>query len=174
MNKSRKIIWITLSIIILLFGILLVWRLWPRSLADILSVDSSEYTHIVCNASVSSVEDGEPSIESYQLQTLEPDMEEFDVVLEILNHTKYCPEYRNLLPWPITSVESGDLYEGMSVNVLLVWGDSSTENAYISFLSKDCVAVSIATEEGYQVFHPTDTEALDELATYIKLHNTAE
>lgn len=153
-------------LIILLVG----WRLWPHSLAKVISVEPDAVTGLACHAAVSGIEsDGRPFIHSYALQELSADEEAFGAVLELLQSSRYRQDFRNLLPWPVTSVDSGGSDDGKSANIFLVWGTSEQDTCFLS-IGGGSVTVSLGSEAGLKVYHPTDSDVLSQLVDYIQLH----
>ena len=80
---------------------LMTWRLWPRSLSQVLGAEPRQVRSMACSASVSGVSEGEAVIDSDLLQDLSPEQADFQAVMEILDGTGYRPDFRNLLPWPV-------------------------------------------------------------------------
>ena len=153
-------------LVILLVG----WRLWPHSFAKVILVEPDAVTGLACNGAISGIEsDGTPFIHSYGLQGLSADDEEFGAILEILKSSQYRQDFRNLLPWPITSVDSDGSYDGKSANGFLVWGTSEQETCYLSF-GGGSVTASLGSEAGLLVYHPTDSDLLSRLVDYIQQH----
>ncbi len=159
--------------IILLCVVYLCLKMYPRSLKDIIDCDKKYLTNIACSISVCELNnDAKSSIKQYELQPLEKDTQEFDEIADILYGTTYFPDLRNLLPWTMTSVDADSEYDGITANILLAWGNDAADSCYISFLGENLVSVSLNEEDGFFIFHPSDTEVFNELVTYIKLHGT--
>ena len=148
---------------------LMTWRLWPRSLSQVLGAEPRQVRSMACSASVSGVSEGEAVIDSDLLQDLSPEQADFQAVMEILDGTGYRPDFRNLLPWPVHRVEA----EGscQSASVTLAWGSGTAESAFITLQSDRQALVSPGgAEEGLLIFHPTDRGTLNELTAYLQAH----
>lgn len=148
---------------------LMTWRLWPRSLSQVLGAEPRQVRSMACSASVSGVSEGEAVIDSDLLQDLSPEQADFQAVMEILDGTGYRPDFRNLLPWPVHRVEA----EGscQSASVTLAWGSGTAESASITLQSDRQALVSPGgAEEGLLIFHPTDRGTLNELTAYLQAH----
>lgn len=168
MKISKKKI--AIVAIVVLIAAFLSWRLWPHSFADVISADADSVTSLTCSASFSGLSDGGPLITNYTLESLTLNEGEFQGVIKILNDTSYRQDFRNLIPWPISSVGSDGRYDECSATITLVWGDVATENCSVSFLSDSILSVNNGTDDGFLIYHPTDRTALNKLANYIQLH----
>lgn len=148
---------------------LMTWRLWPRSLSQVLGAEPRQVRSMACSASVSGVSEGEAVIDSDLLQDLSPEQADFQAVMEILDGTGYRPDFRNLLPWPVCNVGAEGSHQ--SASVTLAWGSGAAESASITLQSDRQAVVSPGgAEEGLLIFHPTDRETLDELTAYLQAH----
>ena len=145
---------------------LALWRLWPHSLARVIPAEESAVTSLACAASISSLgEDGGPRIEQYQLQALTRDDAAFTAVMEILTSCEYRQDFRNLLPWAVTSFHSEG---GRSAQVFLVWGGETVETCHLVFTSDGQVVVSQGSDDGFQVYHAAKDGVLDRLVDYLQ------
>ena len=168
MKKYFKII---LPIVVgLIVVFIVVWRLWSHSFDDVISVKESTVTGITCSVSVAGAkESGTPSVDSYQLQGLDKEDEEFDEVLDVLKNTKYRQGFRNLLPW----FKTEDTSESKnSVLVYLVWGDSESDNCSLTFLENGKVLVDSGSSDGLKVYYTIDDSVSDKLIAYVQEHGT--
>ena len=148
---------------------LMTWRLWPRSLSQVLGAEPRQVRSMACSASVSGVSEGEAVIDSDLLQDLSPEQADFQAVMEILDGTGYRPDFRNLLPWPVCNVGAEGSYQ--SASVTLAWGSGAAESASITLQSDRQAVVSPGgAEEGLLIFHPTDRGTLNELTAYLQAH----
>ena len=107
-----------------------------------------------------------PVIDTYVLQSTS-DENDFKEIMKLLNSARYRQDFRNLLPWSITTVGSES---NCSANIMLVWGDTATERCFISFQSESIVSVAAGTEGDFQIYHPTDRTVLGRLIDYVQLH----
>ena len=148
---------------------LMTWRLWPRSLSQVLGAEPRQVRSMACSASVSGVSEGEAVIDSDLLQDLSPEQADFQAVMEILDGTGYRPDFRNLLPWPVCNVGAEGSHQ--SASVTLAWGSGAAESASITLQSDRQAVVSPGgAEEGLLIFHPTDRGTLNELTAYLQAH----
>ena len=138
---------------------LALWRLLPRSLGDVLNGDPGAVTSMAAQAGVTGISGGKAATDTYTLEALPPDSEHFAAILEILEGTNYRPDFRNLLPWPRNSVEADSRFDGRSVTIFLVWGDGWEDTCTLSFQTESQAVVSLGTEDGFRIYHPTDPEA---------------
>ncbi|MBO5371298.1 MAG: hypothetical protein J6A75_01110 [Lachnospiraceae bacterium] len=167
-TKKKKIIICIIAALLILF---LGWRMWPHPLDKVISADMDSITSLACNVSISGLEDsGDSYIDSYTLQALSEDDEHFQNIIDILKSTEYRQNFRNLLPWSITSVDAGKNYDGRSANVLLAWGSEDNENCYLSFLDNNTIVISSINGDILQIYHPINRAVLDELVDYIQIH----
>ena len=169
MNKKKIVPIVVVLLIIALLG----WRLWPRPIDKIISTSTDSINSMACSATVSGVEDGDLFMDTYSIQSENLTDADIEALMEILNSTKYRPDLRNLLPWDITSVDSGGTNDGKSANLALVWGKSEAEHCYMMFHSGSVVAVDVGSG-GYLIYHPTERAVLDKLVDYIQEHGVAK
>lgn len=167
MNRKK---WLILAVPVLIIIFLGVWRFWPHSLKGMIAGDQEQVIHLVCNANISGVDSGGASyIDSYTMEPLSAREESFKAVMDILNASRYQQDFCNLLPWSVTSVESDGEFDGHTVNILLDWGSTDDKRCFLSFAGKS-VTVSVGHNEGFLIYHPTDSDILEQLANYIKTH----
>lgn len=167
--EKKKIIVFIIVILVVFFG---GWRMWPYSFTEVISTEKDSISSLACNATISGVnDDGKPFIDSYALQTLSEEDEHFHAIIDILNSTEYRQDFRNLLPWAVTSVDSGGNYDGRSVNVLFTWENTENENCYLSFQSNSIIVVGF-DDDGLQIYHPIKRDVLNKLMDYIQAHGT--
>ena len=158
-------------VVAVLLVILLGWRFIPRSFSDVISVDTSKVINYACSVNICGIDDNAmPFVQPYDLETVKKGDENFEDVFSVLDKTGYRPDFRNLLPWAITKVESDDDLNEMNAIVVLVWGNEPNDNCIVHFLEDDKVSVSLGKRDGYLIYHPTNSETLKELVEYIKLH----
>ncbi len=169
MNLKRKKKRALTILFTLIVALCLVWRVIPRSFSQVISVDAAAISSITCTASTGGIAYGAPYIDYYSLPTCNAEDEHFDEIIGLLTQTAYCPDLRNLLPWPTTQVR-GDGTDGASLFV--VWGNAAGENCAIHFLAEDMIGVSTADQAGVTIYHPTDRDILPLLVAYIQTHGT--
>ena len=169
MKKKRLLSIAAALLIIALMG----WRFWPRSIDKVISTSTESVNSMACSATVSGVEDGDLFMDTYSMRSEDLVDADMEALLNILSSAKYRPDFRNLLPWDITSVDSGGTNDGKSANLALVWGNSEDEHCYMMFHSGSVVAVDVGSG-GYFIYHPTDRAVLDKLVDYIQEHGAAK
>ena len=168
MDKKKIVSIVVVLLIIAMIG----WRLWPRSIDKVILTSPESVSSVACSATVSGVEDGDLFMDTYSIQSENLTDADIEALMEILNSTKYRPDLRNLLPWDITSVDSGGTNDGKSANLALVWGKSEAEHCYMMFHSGSVVAVDVGSG-GYLIYHPTERAVLGKLVDYIQEHGVA-
>ena len=172
--KKRKILKISLLALAAGFVVgLALWRLLPRSLADVMGQAPGAVTSMAAQVTVTGVADGKSVSEAFTLDALPPESGHFATILEILEGTGYRPDFRSLLPWPRTRSGADSRFDGRSVSVLLLWGDGREDACTLYFQTESQVTVSLGTEEGFRVYHPTDRTVQDALADYLIAHGEA-
>ena len=169
--KKRKVLKRSLLALaaVIVVGLAL-WRLIPRSLANVIGQDPGAVTNMAAQVAVTGISGGKAATDTYTLEALSPDSEHFAAILEILEGTNYRPDFRNLLPWPRNSVEADSRFDGRSVTIFLVWGDGWEDTCTLSFQTESQAVVSLGTEDGFRIYHPTDPEAHAALADYLEAH----
>ena len=169
--KKRKVLKRSLLALaaVIVVGLAL-WRLIPRSLADVIGQDPGAVVSMAAQVTVTGVANGKSVSDAFTLNDLPPEIEHFAAILEILEGTNYRPDFRNLLPWPRNSVEAEGLKDGRSVMVFLVWGDSLESSATLHLQTESQAVVSLGTEDGFRIYHPTDPEAHAALADYLEVY----
>ena len=173
--KARKIITITLLALAAVAVVALaLWRLVPRSLADVIGQDPGAVISMAAQVTVTGVANGKSVSDAFTLNDLPPEIEHFAAILEILEGTNYRPDFRNLLPWPRNSVEADSRFDGRSVMVFLVWRDSLESSATLHLQTESQAVVSLGTEDGFRIYHPTDPEAHAALADYLEAHGVSD
>lgn len=169
MSKRAKILIIVLAVV-LLSG--LTWRLMPRALSDVISVNAEAVTSLSCAAMVHSNVDGVASTDSAVIPSVTAETAAFQAIMEILNDTGYRPDVRNLLPWRTTSVR-GTGGTGSTVTLMLVWGETAEECCSMTVLDHKTISVSSGMRAGLLVFHPSNRDTLDALIDCVRLYGAS-
>ena len=168
--KKKSVLSIAAALLIIT---LIGWRLWPRPIDKVISTSPEAVNSMACSATVSGVENGDLFMDTYSIQSEALADADMEALLNILSSANYRPDFRNLLPWDITSVDSGGTNDGKSANLALVWGNSEAEHCYMMFHSVSVVAVDVGSG-GYLIYHPTERAVLDKLVDYIQEHGVAK
>lgn len=161
--------YIVLIVFILLVVGLLTWRLWPRSLSNLLPEDAYAFT---CFDALATDIVYTGSSADFRTFRLEDGAQTDGVVadlLDILKTSDYRPDFRNLLPWTDGSVVGGNDYDGRSATVhFYIVQDQTPRYFYVQFLGRSQVAISSGDDWG--VYHATNPETLSALVEYIHTH----
>lgn len=166
--KIRLGLIIKIVVAVLIIG-LLIWRFWPQSSANLITVDKNAIISFAGIASVSRNENGQPRIDSYQIDNEQQGVEP-GAILEIIASTKYQQDFRNLLPWRAESIDADKNYDGRNVSLVFTVGNQQDEWGHIQYMSSSMIIVYTGGEEGYYIYHPIDHEVLDELIEYFQAH----
>ena len=166
MNKKFKTILFIIIAVLLLS--LVVWRLWPHSMEGIFSLDPNSASSITCTLMIGGIgTDSEPYTDFYNIQNATSEDEELRDIIDLLCASSYRPDFRNLLPWKITSAEADDSHDGRYVNISLRYADQYYR---IFFFSKDMMVVSLGDDSGYRFYHPVNDDIFDNVVEYIQLN----
>ena len=168
----KKRLGLVIIIIVALFIIgLLVWRFWPQSFSDRMSFDKNAVTGLDAFADVQRFEGGQSYTDTYRIDNEEYQESAPGEILDILATSSYQPDFRNLLPWDIDSVDADKNYDGRTVNVYLYCGD---RYIHLMFLSESMVVVNTRENSGMRVYHPTNSETMNKLVEYLQTNGTAQ
>lgn len=163
--KKGRCVCLIVAVIIVLIGV--GFRVYPHTLTHVINIEQEELKSMACAATIAKLDtNGESSIQGYELQSLEKGSSKFEAILGILNDTSYQSDYRNLLPWEISNV-GGD--GSVTISIYLI-GKTAEDSCWISFHGDDLVTVTRADETDILVFHATNTNAVDALVEYVKMH----
>ena len=169
----KKKIWIHLLLIISV--LLIAWRLSPHSLYAMLSVSQEDISSFNATVLESWPQDGKPAHAAYKMEQVPQDEEPFSAFLSILEGSDYRADFRNLLPWAVSSVESSSHSSNTSASVSL-YLDGVEDGRHISLdlLDSTTLAVRLPGRDGFLVFHPTDRGLILDLANFVKAHGTEQ
>lgn len=148
---------------VLLLG-LLVWRLWPRSLASISGSEFDKTVSFSVQTRTWRFEDGRPIRETHLLEAEDtiPGSEHFAPVLEQFKAIKARPSFGNLLrPWLLNGVSYGGSAD--HVDVFVSFGDST---AFFSLTSKG----ELVIHNSAHLYFLTSDEPFDALWEYVTTH----
>ena len=156
----------------LLFAILIGWRMWPRSLSDIIPVDKASIISFSATASIGGIKNGEPHSDIYNMNSDQTDSEVLQEILELLDSSAYRADYRNFLHGYIDSVEADNNYDGRVFFVVLEGGNNKEEYVEIQFLSNSLIVVQQDNDSDLMIYHPTNRNVLDSLISHIQENGT--
>ena len=166
----KKQIGLIIKIVVALFIVcMLVWRFLPQSFSDLISIDKTSVTNFSASARVQRLENGEIHTDTYSINTEQHGNRSGDVI-DILATSRYKQDFRNLLPWSADSVEADKNYDGRNLVLVFSVGNQKDEWLHIHYLSSSIIAVSVGTEDGFRIYHPTNRKTLDELTEYFQAH----
>lgn len=173
--KKKRILTITkavaiTSIVAILVICLLVWRVLPNSLTNIIPVEKDELTSFSSVARISRIENGQTLTDQYSINKVEFPCDEPGKILEILATSSYQQDFRNLLPWKADVVEADKSYDGRSALLVFSVGNQKDEWVEINYLSSGIIVIFTGWEEGYQIYHPTNDKTFDDLMEYFTTH----
>ena len=155
---------------------LALWRLIPRSLADVIGQDPGAVISMAAQVTVTGVANGKSVSDAFTLNDLPPEIEHFAAILEILEGTNYRPDFRNLLPWRSST---GGMVDDRTVRVVFTWGTDPARTCEMSLNRGDKVVVQWWSGDGTdrvgrpRFYHPTDRSVKDALIDYLIAHGEA-
>ena len=158
--------------LLVLIALPCIWRLWPHSLNRILDANGEAFDAIAVQVSEFGISDGSPKIDVYRLDIPSRKDANYDSFMSVLQSTEFRQDFRNLLPWNILSVGSGQDSITHSAYILLEWGGGNT--CYISFHGDRIVSFDISGETEYRIYHPADRATLNRIVTYVKEHGALQ
>ena len=165
----KKILAIALAVQL---AMLCAWRLWPHSLNRILDTDGEAFASVSVHVSEFGISGGSPVIDVYRLDISSAGDDSYAPFMAILQGTAFRQDFRNLLPWDILSVGSGQDNITHSANILFEWEDGGS--CCLSFHGERIVSLDAGGETEYRIYHPTDRSALDQIAAYAKEHGALQ
>ena len=171
----KKRIGLIITIIVAaLIVCLLIWRFWPQSSSNLISVDENSITSFSASAMIHHLENGQTRTDTSRIDNPAQQGNEPGDIIEILATSRYQQDFRNLLPWSADNVEADKNYDGRTVVLVSSVGNQKDEWVQIHFLSSSIVTVSVGGEAGFRIYHPTNNKTLDELVEYIQTHGVKQ
>lgn len=158
-------------ILIIVIFFLAIWRLWPHSFKKIIPLNYHSVSEINLQMTEFGTSNSSLSMDVYKLDIESVTDVNYDCVLNILNGTKYRPDFRNLLPLDITTVDSGSKSITHSAIIRFI-GNESDEVCYINFHGDNTVSVDSKYASEFRIYHLMNRKSLYELAEYIKQNGT--
>ena len=105
---KKRIGYMIAALIVALFVGLLLWRFVPRSCAHMMSVDESAFTNFSSHAMIHRFDLGSTYTDMYYIEHIPRQEAAYGELMEILTSSRYRPDFRNLLPWDLSSLSSGN------------------------------------------------------------------
>lgn len=168
--KKRIIAIAVISII----ACLLIWRFWPCSFSNTISLDKDSVVNFSALARVDRFENGQSYSDTYRIDTQQSPSGSVGEILEILSGSGYQQDFRNLWPWGIDGVSADKNYDGHTILLQFFLGNEKEEYVDIQFLSSSIIAVSTADAPGFRIYHPTNRKTMYELIAYLQTHGTKQ
>lgn len=163
--KKRIII---IPLIAIIIG-LLTWRFWSHPSSKILSAEADTITGVSGYTIYAGVKNGAAYNESYSLEFI-TSKKEIQEILAILNMSDYKQDFRNLLPWIISDIDTDQDFDGNIACLQFDCGNEADEYVSIRFLSKSIMTVETGATSGLRIYHPTNPEVLADLVEYLQTH----
>jgi len=160
--KRKKVIVIILALIA---AALLLWRIWPHSLREIIGGSDEPFDSIIIHISQKGVADGRAKVDAYQLEISPSDSEAYNHIVSLLEGTKYQKSFRNLLPQDKTAINSGS-----HLGILSITGAGCNASCYVSYYQNQAELFYVGSDSGFLVYHPTNRTVLDQLLVYTMEH----
>ena len=173
MKRRMKLI-ITIIIAVLIIY-LPIWRFWPKSLCDLMSVEENSIKIISVSAYVFNINaPGMSQHDLYQLKDLEQQSNISQEIVDILSSSGYREDFRNLWPWGVKSISADRNYDGRNVSLFFEIENQEGKAGYIYYTTNSLISVHGMRKRGFSVYHPTNRETFDVLVEYIQEHGIKE
>ena len=169
MKKKRVIV----IILVIIAAALLVWRIWPHSLREIIGANDEPFDEISIKITEFGVDNSSIQMDVYKVDMSSDDGALYDQLLSLIEGTKFRQDLRNLLPWDINSVSSGRKNITHSSNLMLT-GAGLESGCHITYHGNRIVSFSVGADSEFLVYHPTNRTALDLLVSYTKEHGVLQ
>ena len=165
MKKKRVIV----IILVLITAALLVWRIWPHSLREIIGANDEPFDEISVSITEFGVDNSSLQMDVYKVE-ISPDAGAlYDQLLSLIEETKFRPDLRNLLPWNIHTVSSGHKNITHSANITLT-GAGLDGGCHITYHGHRIVSFRTEANSSFLIYHPVNRAALDQLVVFTKEH----
>ena len=161
-------------ILIALAIYLVIWRFWPNSFSNTISVNKNSIDSVSVHAMVNHFGIEQDTIDTYLIGENEQQVNTLEEIIEILATSSYRQDFRNLLLWDLDYVDADKNYDGRTVTVSFFTEKPKDECAQIQFLSSSIIVVSSGDKTGFRVYHPTNHKTIDQLLEYIQTHGVKE
>ena len=171
---KKRIRMFIMIILIALAVYLVLWRFWPNSLSNMISVNENAIDSVSVHAMVNHFGIGEDTIDTYLIDDMNQPINTLEEIIEILTTSSYRQDFRNLLLWDLDSVEADKNYDGRTVIVSFYVGNKKDEYVQIQFLSSSIITVSSDDKTGFRVYHPTNKKTIDQLVEYLQTYGVKQ
>ena len=171
---KKRIRMFIMIILIALAIYLVIWRFWPNSFSNTISVNKNSIDSVSVHAMVNHFGIGEDTIDTYLIGENEQQITTLEDIIEILVTSSYRQDFRNLLPWDLDYVDTDKNYDGRTVIVSFYMGNHKDEYAQIQFMSSSIIVVSSGDKTGFRVYHPTNPKTIDQLVEYLQTYGVKQ
>ena len=161
--------------VVVAIALILLWRFWPHPIFKWLPDDIDSASKAMANVSISDIKNGKPRIDTYTMNEVNRD--QLTEILGILDTSGYRRDWRNLVPWGLSSVSSGKKYDGRTLQIYIFFpvGDAEYgEDIAITYKGKDGVILYGKGIAGMRVYHPTNPETIDYLVGYLQANGVLQ
>lgn len=167
MKARKRFAVVTAGLLVVLAGGLAVWRLWPHSFENVMKGNEDAITSMSCSAVRMGgfTENGEIDNHVYTLREAAPDCQAFGEVMTLLSQAEFQQDFQNLLPWGIDAAGSEDIT--LTLTFSFDW-EGSLESGSLTLDNKGLTTVSLPSQNGMKLYHITNQELLEELASAIQ------
>ncbi len=154
---------IALGLLAALFIVALTWRLWPRELGSVVSLDAmtvSAYAgELALNAD-----------NAYVINRQQQDDALYAPLVALLQEMDLRPDFRTAL-FGVSSLGSTDAYDGRTVWVQLNYTPDASRHSFISFIDWETVGISNSDWDGYHIYHLVGDD-FDALYDFVQQNGT--
>lgn len=165
--RNRRMLFLILALVAVCLAI---WRLWPRTLEDVLRLSDLESASVIADSTEVMIENNSLKIESYRLDIPAREGERF---VELLKSTSYRSDFRNLLPWDVSPVHGKDVSGVVAIGL-----NVGNERWVVLSLSEKTMTVTMYEGDVQQeeamvlVYHPANRALLSEIKSYVRENGT--
>ena len=161
-------------ILIALAIYLVIWRFWPNSFSNTISVNKNSIDSVSVYAMVNHFGIEQDTIDTYLIGENEQQVNTLEEIIEILATSSYRQDFRNLLLWDLDYVDADKNYDGRTVTVSFYVGNQKNEYVQIQFLSSSIIVVSSGDKTGFRIYHPTNKKTIDQLVEYLQTYGVKQ
>lgn len=171
---KKRIRMFIMIILIALAIYLVIWRFWPNSFSNTISVNENSIDSVSVHAMVNHFGIEQDTIDTYLIGENEQQINTLEEIIEILTTSSYRQDFRNLLPWDLDYVDADKNYDGRTVTVSFYMGNQKDEYVQIQFLSSSIIVVSSGDKTGFRIYHPTNKKTIDQLVEYLQTYGVKQ
>ena len=99
-------------ILIVLAIYFVIWRFWPNSFSNTISVNENSIDSVSVHAMVNHFGIEQDTIDTYLIGENEQQINTLEEIIEILATSSYRQDFRNLLLWDLDYVDADKNYDG--------------------------------------------------------------